>query len=297
LKSTLLTTRLQLHFAFSFPLSSPAPHAPRHLSRALLFTPMSVPRPFAGLGQLLDLGMSYVEEMSPTISTGDLRAIRDVFARFLGQEASFSECQGLVLSIIHRDSPLVRLREILTLPEEPLPSPAAHGAEESAAALRRRTHSWSSAEDQRLLAGVARFGVDNWQKVAAFVGSGRNRAQCSQRWARGLNPRISRKTWTRQEEGQLLALVREYGHKRWAKIASIMGNRSDVQCRYHYQQIADAPGARSPLPLPIRSGFIVGEERIGLATGGALAPAPRPMQWRVVGCDSDSLNSFLRHFQ
>jgi len=30
--------------------------------------------------------------------------------------------------------------------------------------------------------------------VASFVGNGRTRAQCAQRWSRGLNPKICKKT-------------------------------------------------------------------------------------------------------
>lgn len=102
---------------------------------------------------------------------------------------------------------------------------------------RRKTRTWSSYEDQRLIAAVSRFGLDNWSHVATFVGNGRTRAQCAQRWNRGLDPRISRDHWSVEEENKLISLIVSKTGKGWTHIASEMGNRSDVQCRYHYLQM------------------------------------------------------------
>ncbi|OHT16504.1 hypothetical protein TRFO_41773 [Tritrichomonas foetus] len=107
---------------------------------------------------------------------------------------------------------------------------------------RKKTRTWTNTEDQKLLAGIARYGLDNWQMVAKFLGGGRNKAQCSQRWARCLNPKISKKGWTSEDDKKLKELVELHGEKNWTKIASIFGNRSDVQCRYHYRQLMSASG-------------------------------------------------------
>jgi hypothetical protein len=40
-----------------------------------------------------------------------------------------------------------------------------------------------------------------------------------------------------EEEKKLEDLVRQFGEKSWAKVAAILGNRSDVQCRYHFRQM------------------------------------------------------------
>jgi hypothetical protein len=189
-------------------------------------------------------------------------------------------------------------------------------------ALRRRTRPWTAAEDQRLLGGIARFGVDSWQNVATFVGSGRNRAQCSQRWSRGLNPRISKKVWTPDEESQLEALVKEHGEKSWAKIASIMGNRSDVQCRYHYRQslgkveddripllqksrltastnlfAEEAPQPEDDQPMTLLQSRVCASTPRISTVGRLLEPPAARVQWGVVGSDPDSLKLFLSHFQ
>jgi hypothetical protein len=40
------------------------------------------------------------------------------------------------------------------------------------------------------------------------------------------------------EDLKLVQLVQAYGDKAWTKVSGSMGNRSDVQCRYHYHQLA-----------------------------------------------------------
>jgi hypothetical protein len=102
---------------------------------------------------------------------------------------------------------------------------------------RRKPRPWSPYEDTRLTAAVYRFGVDNWASVANFVGGNRTRAQCSQRWVRGLDPRISKGQWSPDDDERLIQLVRAHGSHTWSQISADMGNRSDVQCRYHFFQL------------------------------------------------------------
>jgi hypothetical protein len=138
------------------------------------------------------------------------------------------------------------------VPDDP-PPPDVSPPPEVVGTVRRKPRPWSPAEDDRLLAAIHRFGVDNWASVANFVGGGRQRAQCSQRWFRGLDPRISKNQWSAEDELRLLHLVREKGSRRWTMIAAAMGNRSDVQCRYHFFQMQrerrmPAEILRPPLP-------------------------------------------------
>lgn len=193
-------------------------------------------RELSGQGRalIIELALSYVETLSPDISQGDAEKVTSAVNSFLDDPRMRADACQVVRSICGRDDPFTRIEEILHLPEEPLPYTddyEIHGS------LRKKTRTWTGAEDIRLLGGVVKYGTDNWQAVAQFLGSGRNRSQCSQRWTRGLNPKISKKAWTTEEEKQLEELVKKYGEKNWARIASIMGNRSDVQCRYHYKQI------------------------------------------------------------
>lgn len=121
------------------------------------------------------------------------------------------------------------LHDILTANDQPLPDAPA-----SARPGQAKTRSWTNAEDLRLVAGILQFGADDWSRVTAFVGSGRSKSQCHQRWTRGLDPRIIKATWTSQQDETLLMLVALYGRKCWTSVAFGMGNRCDVQCRYRF---------------------------------------------------------------
>lgn len=198
-------------------------------------------RELSGQGKalIIELALAYVETLSPDMSRVDAEKISSAVGRFLDDPRMRNDALQAIRTVCGRDDPFIRIEEILHLPEEPLPYTddyEIHGS------LRKKTRTWTGAEDIRLLGGVVKYGTDNWQAVAQFLGSGRNRSQCSQRWTRGLNPKISKKAWTTEEEKQLEELVKKYGEKNWARIASIMGNRSDVQCRYHYKQIMTGEG-------------------------------------------------------
>ncbi|OHS94663.1 Myb-like DNA-binding domain containing protein [Tritrichomonas foetus] len=104
---------------------------------------------------------------------------------------------------------------------------------------RRKARSWTQDEDIRLLAGIHLYGLDSWGPVTQFVGGGRTRAQCSQRWFRGLDPRISKVLWTPEEEARLVDAVTRFGDHAWTKVAAALGNRSDAQCRYHFYQLVN----------------------------------------------------------
>lgn len=101
----------------------------------------------------------------------------------------------------------------------------------------KKRNLWTEIEDIRLTAGVIRYCLTNWKIIADFVGNGRSRVQCSQRWRRSLDPLISKNVWSAKEENDLIELVHKYGNQSWSKIASELGNRSDIQCRYHFVQM------------------------------------------------------------
>ena len=98
---------------------------------------------------------------------------------------------------------------------------------------RKRVRPWTSVEDNLLTQAVKLYG-EQWTKISMYVGNGRTRSQCSQRWMRCLNPEISRDAWKPEEDAKLLDRVKVEGTKAWAKVASQLPNRTDVQCRYRY---------------------------------------------------------------
>ena len=103
------------------------------------------------------------------------------------------------------------------------------------AGFRRKAQNWTPEEDERLITGIQLHGYDNWPMVANYVGGGRTRSQCSQRWHRVLDPKIAKCNWSREEEEKLIEAIKSYGTKSWTRISSEMGNRSDVQCRFRYK--------------------------------------------------------------
>jgi nuclear transport factor 2 (NTF2) superfamily protein len=181
--------------------------------------------------------------------------LRPLVTDFIESKVSYEDCchQSCVLTGI--STPIEFLHTILTISNEPIPSQTPDSAQQRISA-RAKTRAWNTYEDNRLIAGVFRFGVEDWTSIARFVGNGRTRSQASQRWQRGLDPRISRDRWSPTEDRTLVCLVQNCGDKSWTQVAAQMGHRSDVQCRYRYMQILK--NTRIPAQVGVRrahSGF------------------------------------------
>jgi hypothetical protein len=167
-------------------------------------------------------------------ATNDQKAIVEaIIDNFIDSgQISLEEASSSISAIIGNHVEFIKkIYVILTVPETPL---SGRTDMLSARGSVRKGHPWTSIEDTRLLAGIHKYRTNNWMAVAVFVGNNRTSAQCSQRWNRGLNPKLKKAIWVPDEERQLLDLVAKYGKKAWAKIACEMGNRSDVQCRYQF---------------------------------------------------------------
>lgn len=177
-----------------------------------------------------------------------------LLSQFINQQITFEDCSKAIDKITQDIKPLEKLKSILDVPPQALPSDSesdinisySDGNSQSKSqssslsvlsTTKKKFQNWSTAEDDRLICGIIRFGFDNWTTIANFVGNNRTRSQCNQRWTRGLDPHISRDQWTSEESQKLISLVQTHGEKSWTHIASVMGNRSDIQCRYHFYQI------------------------------------------------------------
>jgi hypothetical protein len=185
---------------------------------------------------ILEIVISDLEQQFPSHPTEVRSSLLTYAADYLRQNLSFEAATAAFVSLVGASDPLNRLRDILDVTDDPIVP--TEDDEDPNAASRRKMKMWSAYEDTRLLAGIYRYGVNNWAPISRFVGNSRTRAQCAQRWARGLNPRICKETWDPSEDMRLMQLVHMYGDKAWTKISGSMGNRSDVQCRYHYHQLA-----------------------------------------------------------
>lgn len=179
-----------------------------------------------------------------------------LLSQFISQQITYEECHKAINKITQDCKPLEKLKTILDVPPQPLPSDSEVDlnfnfsytdsntqSKHQPASLsvlsttKKKFQNWSTIEDDRLICGIIRFGFDNWTTIANFVGNNRTRSQCNQRWTRGLDPHISRDQWTTEESQKLYSLVQIHGEKSWTHIASVMGNRSDIQCRYHFYQM------------------------------------------------------------
>ena len=186
---------------------------------------------------LLEMAMTYISECEKKIPSEQLPMIRETFDQFISGRISYPECTQKLTPIIGTTQPIDKIDQILRTPENPLPQIQVKQMDVSLNQMRAKTRPWTTYEDRRLLAGLHRFGFEDWALIAQFVGNGRSKAQCSQRWSRGLDPKITKDQWSEEQDSKLLQLIATYGDKSWTKIASQMGNRCDVQCRYRYRQL------------------------------------------------------------
>lgn len=199
---------------------------------------------------------SYILDECRDISEKALKHLEDTVVAWLRGELNPINAHRIFTISIGNAKPLERLNRILSVSEYPIPDSGAVFDDLQGFFLRKRTRPWSDYEDMRLIAGIHKFGLDAWGSVARFVGNSRTKAQCCQRWTRGLDPRLSKIQWTKEEDRKLMDLIARYGPKSWTKIASEFGNRCDVQCRYRFKQItaeendkeSAEPLGRVPLP-------------------------------------------------
>jgi hypothetical protein len=196
------------------------------------------------LQALIDFTLSLYSGSPTLLSPPTTSALADGIERFLRHQLSFADLIQIGFSLTGSVVPLERLKTIVDTPPDALPP-----ASTISGKTRRASRAWTQYEDQRLLAGIYHHGIENWTLISKYVGNGRTRSQCSQRWYRGLNPKIRKDQWSPDEENRLMALVREHGEKSWTAIASLLGNRSDVQCRYRYFQLQKGGTEQRPAAL------------------------------------------------
>ena len=166
----------------------------------------------------------------------NINILKKMISIIVSNPAMFDEIAPQIRQTFPCDSALDFLKSVLSTEMKAPPSPPEeHDGEEN---TRKKTRSWTTNEDYRLIMGVHLYGENNWSEVSEFVGGGRTRSQCSQRWCRVIDPKISKEHWTADEEKKLLQLVQKYGDKSWIKVAQEMNGRSDVQCRYKYKKLS-----------------------------------------------------------
>ncbi|EAY23745.1 Myb-like DNA-binding domain containing protein [Trichomonas vaginalis G3] len=207
---------------------------------------------------LLSIGISYIVDVCPQIAPNVLQYLQKILDGFIDGKISQYNASLEFSKYIGNNTPILKIARVLTVSPQPLKSINEYPAEAQSFLLMKKSRSWSEIEDIRLIAGIHKFGLDAWGTVACFVGNSRTKAQCCQRWTRGLDPRITKMHWTPKEDAALLQSISKHGIKSWTKVASDIPSRSDVQCRYRYHQLvsgnpqnSDSPNNQSSSDMPI----------------------------------------------
>ena len=120
---------------------------------------------------------------------------------------------------------------------------------------RKKEIPFSMEEDNILIKLIQTYGVNGISTYVHQYLPNRTFANCLQRWNRVLNPHISKGHWTHFEDYRLIKLVNCYGTKSWSKVSFMMGNRTDIQCRYRYQHMEKQASQRqklAPMTLPLQ---------------------------------------------
>jgi hypothetical protein len=110
---------------------------------------------------------------------------------------------------------------------------------------------WSAEEDELLRNAVEMHGEKNWRVIADEV-PGRNHLQCLQRWKKVLRPGLVKGHWSKEEDQELLDMIKEYtdkgsiGSVNWAAISERIEGRNPKQCRERWFLNLDPSINRGP---------------------------------------------------
>ena len=192
---------------------------------------------------LTAVGMSMVREISTNLSATTMNYLETVLCSFIHGRISQKDASSIFNQMIGSPSPITRIAQVLSVPQTPLSEHVS--SDHDAMPSGKKIRPWTAIEDMRLLAGINKHGLEAWGTVAQFVGNSRTKAQCAQRWSRGLDPRIAKAHWSREEDQMLMLSVEKHGVKCWTLVARDIPSRSDVQCRYRYNQLTSLVPART----------------------------------------------------
>ena len=95
---------------------------------------------------------------------------------------------------------------------------------------------WKNAEDEILKAAVMKYGLNQWPRISSLLVR-KSSKQCKERWYNWLDPKLKKTEWTKEEEEQLITLVKMFPCQ-WKTIAPFLG-RSAHMCIEHFQELLD----------------------------------------------------------
>ena len=95
----------------------------------------------------------------------------------------------------------------------------------------KRGRRWTDDEDAVLLEIVDKMGP-NWKDIA-FHFPGKTSKQVKERWSNQLDPSISDRPWSADDDFLLVSLIREYGRS-WCKISKAMSGRTELMLKNRF---------------------------------------------------------------
>ncbi|KAF2120583.1 pre-mRNA splicing factor component-domain-containing protein [Lophiotrema nucula] len=96
---------------------------------------------------------------------------------------------------------------------------------------------WSNVEDEILKAGVSKYGLNQWSRIASLLAK-KTAKSCKARWQEYLAPSQKRTEWSVEEDQRLLQLAKLLPSQ-WRTTSSIIG-RPAAMCLERYNKLLDA---------------------------------------------------------
>jgi hypothetical protein len=108
----------------------------------------------------------------------------------------------------------------------------------------KRVQKWSVDEDDLLRRQIVQFGKQ-WSVIASHIPN-RTATQIAARWEKCIDPKLTKGTFTREEDQLIVSFVRENGTRSWPKITRIIPHRTPKQCRERWFNNLDPSVVKDP---------------------------------------------------